>query len=136
MLHNTHSAGSSIGICYKYAISGGSSIMEPIRIPENMRNGIFLMNLLVVLNFRVNPLEQWSALTGKLPKYDVIIDRFIRVRMRQQTERSFSRSLGIESTHGSARKLDDFLSERCERSRKRSRSRHGQCRIIVCRVVN
>ena len=33
-------------IGYKNTISGGSSIMQPIRIPENTRNVILLMNLI------------------------------------------------------------------------------------------
>ena len=41
--------------------------------------------------------------------YDVIIDQFIRVRMRQQSVRTFLRSVGIESAHESARGLDVFL---------------------------
>ena len=45
-LHNTSSTGSSIVIGYKNTISGGSSIMQPIRIPENTRNVIFVMNLI------------------------------------------------------------------------------------------
>ena len=36
----------SIVIGYKNTISGGSSIMQPIRIPENTRNVILLMNLI------------------------------------------------------------------------------------------
>ena len=39
----------------------------------------------------------------------VIIDQFTRVRMRQQSERSFFRSLGIESAHEGAHELDGFL---------------------------
>ena len=46
-LHNTSSAGSSIVIGYKNAIPGGSSIMQPIKIPENTRNGILLMKLII-----------------------------------------------------------------------------------------
>ena len=46
-LHNTFSAGSSIVIGYKNTISGGSSIMQPIRIPVNTRNVILVMNLIV-----------------------------------------------------------------------------------------
>ena len=34
-------------IGYKNTISGGSSIMQPIRIPENTRNVIILMNLII-----------------------------------------------------------------------------------------
>ena len=34
-------------IGYKNTISGGSSIMQPIRIPENTRNVILVMNLIV-----------------------------------------------------------------------------------------
>ena len=34
-------------IGYKYTISGGSSIMQPIRIPENTRNVILVMNLIL-----------------------------------------------------------------------------------------
>ena len=33
-------------IGYKNTISGGSSIMQPIRIPENTRNVILVMNLI------------------------------------------------------------------------------------------
>ena len=33
-------------IDYKNTISGGSSIMQPIRIPENTRNVILVMNLI------------------------------------------------------------------------------------------
>ena len=33
-------------IGYKNTISGGSSIMQPIRIPENTRNVVLLMNLI------------------------------------------------------------------------------------------
>ena len=33
-------------IGYKNIISGGSSIMQPIRIPENTRNVILVMNLI------------------------------------------------------------------------------------------
>ena len=45
----TSSAGSNIVIGYKNTNSGGSSIMQPIRIPENTRNVIhvtLLMNLI------------------------------------------------------------------------------------------
>ena len=34
-------------IGYKNTISGGSSIMQPIRIPENTRNVILVMNLIM-----------------------------------------------------------------------------------------
>ena len=37
-------------IGYKNTISGGSSIMQPIRIPENTRNVILLMNLILDLH--------------------------------------------------------------------------------------
>ena len=33
-------------IGYKNTISGGSSIMQPIRLPENTRNIILVMNLI------------------------------------------------------------------------------------------
>ena len=33
-------------IGYKNTISGGSSILQPIRIPENTRNVILVMNLI------------------------------------------------------------------------------------------
>ena len=36
-------------IGYKNTISGGSSIMQPIRIPENTRNVILVMNLIQLL---------------------------------------------------------------------------------------
>ena len=39
-----------IVIGYKNTISGGSSIMQPIRIPENMRNVILMMNLINLMN--------------------------------------------------------------------------------------
>ena len=38
-------------IGYKNTISGGSSIMQPIRIPENTRNVILLMNLIISMKF-------------------------------------------------------------------------------------
>ena len=38
-------------IGYKNTISGGSSIIQPIRIPENMRNVILLMNLILTISF-------------------------------------------------------------------------------------
>ena len=48
--HNTSSAGSSIVIGYKDTISGGSSIMQLIRIPENTRNVILVMNHILLIS--------------------------------------------------------------------------------------
>ena len=47
--HNTSSAGSSFVIGYKNTISCRSSIMYPIRIQENTKNCILLMNLIVAV---------------------------------------------------------------------------------------
>ena len=50
-------------IGYKNVIPGGSSIMKPIRIPENTRNGIFLMNLIISnspVEVIVYPWEYWN----------------------------------------------------------------------------
>ena len=66
-LHNTSSAGSSIVIGYKNTISGGSSIMQPIRIPENTRNVILMMNL-ISTNFQSTLLEAYFLLQNKHSK--------------------------------------------------------------------
>ena len=49
-------------IRYKNTISGGSSIMQPIRIPENIRNVILVMNLIQLKNLILkNCLDYFSV---------------------------------------------------------------------------
>ena len=63
-LNNTTSGGSSFVIGYKNTTSGESSIMLPIRIPENVRSGTLLMSLIdgVTYKLYVSDLHNNSAL--------------------------------------------------------------------------
>ena len=58
-------------IGYKNTISGGNSIMQPIKIPENTRNVILVMNLVAPLltYLKSSLLKESRAYDGEMDVY-------------------------------------------------------------------
>ena len=54
-------------IGYKNTISGGSGIMQPIRIPENTRNVILVMNLRLYHVWEKHLSTVWGRAPGSAP---------------------------------------------------------------------
>ena len=78
------SGSSSIVIGYKNTISGGSSIMQPIRIPENTRNVILVMNLILPKTCYIPAHVQMLRylLTYSAPPYTLAALRWNRGRIQ------------------------------------------------------